>query len=333
MQNPLTILLSPAAAENFGDQIRHVLKDRPFRLVDLAHESNEQGDFGVDIGLLSPDVRGNYGTGRPSPTMTRFFEMVMGSQNLQWIHINSAGADRAEYKTLRARKVKVTSSSGATAEAVALSAIGGLIALARHFPMLIDAQHRRAWEPLRGDREPQDLPGQTALVIGTGPIGCEIARLMHALKINVIGMRRSPSGLENFDEMVTFPDLHATLPSVDWVVLCCPLTETTHGFIDAKAISCLPRGARLINVARGNVVNEDDLIQALESGQLGGAYLDVFRHEPLTDASPLWSMPNVMVSPHSASYSNGYFDRVGEIFLENLALWRDGKVMRNEFAP
>jgi phosphoglycerate dehydrogenase-like enzyme len=157
--------------------------------------------------------------------------------------------------------------------------------------------------------------------------------LLKALKLRVIGMRRSRSPLADFDEIVPFEDLHAVLPSVDWLVLACPLTDTTRGLVDARALALLPAGARLINVARGNVVNEDDVIQALESGKLDGAYLDVFRKEPLEQASPLWTMPNIMVSPHSASYSVGHYDRIGDIFIDDLALWRDGRTMRNEFQP
>jgi D-2-hydroxyacid dehydrogenase (NADP+) len=332
-QRGLSLLMSKMAAERFGARVQEIMTGHPYRLMHLDDAPDSTGDFGVDIGLITLDVRGDYGTGRSSPTMLRFFEMAHGSRNLQWVHANSAGADRPDYGQLRERNVTVTTSSGATDGAVALSALGGIVALARHFPQLMDSQRRRAWEPLRGDRTPRDIPGQTAVVVGMGPIGQEIARLLKALRLHVIGVRRSRSPLPNFDETVSYDDLHRVLPSADWVVLACPLTETTRDLMDAKAFSLLPPGARLINVARGDVVNENDLIAALSSGKLDGAYLDVFHKEPLDNESPLWSMPNVMVSPHSSSYSIGQYDRIGDIFLENLALWRDGRPMRNVWKP
>jgi phosphoglycerate dehydrogenase-like enzyme len=113
------------------------------------------------------------------------------------------------------------------------------------------------------------------------------------------------------------------------LVLACPLTQDTQGLLDRQAIGQLPPGARIVNVARGEVTVERDLIEALESGRLGGAFLDVFEREPLDPASPLWALPNVIVSPHSAGHTTGHYAAVGEIFLDNLARWCDGRSLRN----
>jgi phosphoglycerate dehydrogenase-like enzyme len=171
------------------------------------------------------------------------------------------------------------------------------------------------------------------MVVGLGPIGREIARLLKALGLRVIGVRRSAEAVAPCDETLTYAQMRSALPRVDWLILACPLTDVTRGLVDEAALAALPRGARLLNVSRGAVVDEGALIRALESGRLAGAYLDVFTREPLEADSPLWTLPNVIVSPHSSSYSQGYGDRVGEIFLDNLARWRDGLPLRNVVAP
>jgi phosphoglycerate dehydrogenase-like enzyme len=194
---------------------------------------------------------------------------------------------------------------------------------------MMQAQSRRAWIPLRGERTPRDLAGQAALVVGLGPIGREVARLLTAIGVRVVGVRRSAQPVEHCDATISFAQIREALPRTDWVILACPLSDLTRGLIDAEALRLLPPGARLLNVSRGAVVDEAALVEALRSGHLGGAYLDVFTREPLGPDSPLWSLPNVIFSPHSSSYSLGYADRVGEIFLDNLTRWRDGLPLRN----
>ena len=119
------------------------------------------------------------------------------------------------------------------------------------------------------------------------------------------------------------------LPQADWLILACPLTDTTRGLIDRHALALLPPGAHLINVARGEVVNEPDLIAAMQSRQLAGAFLDVFAHEPLPAESPLWDLPNVIVTPHTAGHSDGHFERVAQAFVDNLARGVAGRALAN----
>ena len=121
--------------------------------------------------------------------------------------------------------------------------------------------------------------------------------------------------------MVRFAELTQVLPQADWLILACPLNDQTHRLVDARALALMPRGAGLINVARGEVVVEADLIAALGSGQLGQAFLDVFAHEPLATDSPLWALDNVILTPHSAGHSDGNAQRVAGMFLENLRRW------------
>jgi phosphoglycerate dehydrogenase-like enzyme len=165
-----------------------------------------------------------------------------------------------------------------------------------------------------------------------GPIGREIARLLKALGMRVIGVRRQPAAVETVDEVVTFETIRAALPRADWLILACPLSETTRGLLNAATIDLLPPGARVINVSRGEVVVESDLVAALQAGRLGGAFLDVLVEEPLEAVSPLWSLPNVILTPHTAGHTRGLPKAVGEIFLDNLVRWREGRPLRNEVA-
>jgi D-2-hydroxyacid dehydrogenase (NADP+) len=214
-----------------------------------------------------------------------------------------------------------------------VSVLGGMIALDRGFVAQWEAQKRHAWQPLDELGGPPEFAGRTAIVVGLGPIGREIARLARAFGLRVIGVRRSAEPVAECDETIAYDGLRGRLPHADWLVLACPLSETTRALIDASALASLPRGARIVNVARGEVIVESALIEALASGHLGGAWLDVFHHEPLDAASPLWDLPNVIVSPHSSSRSSGHYDRVLEIFLDNLARLRDGRPLRNVARP
>jgi phosphoglycerate dehydrogenase-like enzyme len=118
-------------------------------------------------------------------------------------------------------------------------------------------------------------------------------------------------------------------PRTDWLILACPLTDKTLQLVDARALAALPAGAHLINVARGEVVDQEALVTALQSGHLGGAFLDVFAHEPLPTDSPLWAMPHVMVTPHAAGHSDGNENRVAQMFLDNLRCWVSDQPLRN----
>jgi phosphoglycerate dehydrogenase-like enzyme len=129
--------------------------------------------------------------------------------------------------------------------------------------------------------------------------------------------------------MVSFDQLPSVWPRTDWLILACPLTDKTRQLVDARALAALPAGAHLINVARGEVVDQEALVTALQSGHLGGAFLDVFAHEPLPTDSPLWAMPHVMVTPHAAGHSDGNENRVAQMFLDNLRCWVSDQPLRN----
>ena len=289
---------------------------------------------GTTVAFLSRDLFVGGTRQRLTPRFLRFVEFVLAAPDLRWVQGFSAGTDLHVYQSMLARGLLLTSAAGASAPTVAQTAIAGLLALARGFPRIVESQRRREWRPLSRDGEPRDLAGQTALVVGTGPIGQEIGRLCRALGLRAVGVRRDPaSGVPpGFDEAVGFSALRDALPRADWLVLACPLTETTRALFDAAALALLPPGARLVNVSRGGVVVEADLLAALESGRVAGAFLDVFTAEPLPPDSPFWNLPNVIVSPHSAAASDGLADRVAAIFCENLGRWRRGEPLLNRVA-
>lgn len=332
MQATLGLLMSAKAIEVFGARINALLAEVPHRLVTpQAVLSGEAGE-GAEIAFLTRDVTADSGKARLAPSLAEYYEAMRASPHLRWLHGHAAGADRPIFGEMMSKGVVVTTSSGANARPVAQMAFLGVLALARKLPALIEAQQHKRWEPFLGDRAPRDLGGQTAAVVGLGPIGMEVARLLRAIDVRVIGIRRSVEPVEGVDETAAYESIDDILPRVSIVVLACPLTEITRALMNKGSIALLPQGAMLVNVSRGEVVSQADLISALEAGHLGGAFLDVFEHEPLGADSPLWTLPNVIVSPHTAGHTTGHYAEVGEIFLDNLKRWREGAQLRNVVA-
>ena len=324
----MKILLSELALRGLSKDIATVMGSRPFECVSFE-DAIASGRRDFDVAFVSRDVTGLSTKHELAPSLKACYKALEESSNLRWVHIHSAGADRDVYVRLRAKGVQVATSSGANAEVVAQTALAGLLALSRKFPELVHAMHAKKWAPLLGSQLPPDLSGQTALLVGWGPIAQRVAQFLTMLGLRLKVVRQqvqteSPEKSASHSsqpEMLTFETIESALPSADWVILMCPLTETTRGLINARKLSLLPKGAGLVNVARGEVVVEKDLIEALQNGSLGSAYLDVFEHEPLSQASSLWHLPNVIVTPHSAGFSAGNEVRVSQMFLRNLSSW------------
>jgi len=324
----LRILLSEPSSCEHRAAIDVAMKGLPWQPV-LVPEIGDPRGVDTDVAFVSRDVTGLSTKHEILPSTQRFYTAMLEAPSLRWTHVHSAGADRAVFGQLRLRGVTVTTSSGANAGVVAQTALAGLLALARHFPQLLDAQREQRWAPLIGTGLPRDLQGQTATIVGWGPIGQQIGAVLRlfGMSVAVVRQRATPAG-DGF-ETVTFDTLYEVLPRTDWLILACPLTDRTRGLVDAAALRQLPPGARLVNVARGEVVDEPALIEALRAGRLAGAYLDVFAHEPLPAGSALWSLPNVIATPHSAGFSDGNAARVVDIFLANLGRWMAGQPLRN----
>jgi phosphoglycerate dehydrogenase-like enzyme len=270
-----------------------------------------------------------YFSGDVFPERTREFAITaLKAENLRWLHTFSAGVDDPFFRTLQERGVRLSTSSGAHAGPIAQTVMLYLLALSRDLPGWLRDQAARRWNP----RAIGELAGLHMGVLGLGPIGLEVARLGAAFGMTVTGVRRTPRGDEPCGT-IGLDGLDALLPRLDVLVVALPLSDATRGLIDAEALGRLRPGALFVNVGRGPIVDEPALVDALRAGHLGGAGLDVFAEEPLPEDSPLWGLPNVIVTPHSSGTCPGNHLRATEIFLENLAQYLKGGALRNEVAP
>jgi phosphoglycerate dehydrogenase-like enzyme len=323
-QSPIGLLVSRAFLDAHEERLGLTARQTGLAIEPIALPEDPDGRVPaeacarIELAFFSRDVLPRHGRA--------FFAAALAAEKLRWLHVFHAGVDHPIYPRLLERGVLLTNSPGTSAQPIAQTAIAGLLMLARGFPHWLAAQRRRAWEPIHDDAAPRDLAGQTLVVVGLGGIGCEIARLAQALGLHVIGVRRSPRRpTDSADELHPPDALPALLPRADWLALACPLTDETRRMIDARALAALPPGARLINVARGELVDEAALARALQSGALAGAYLDVFETEPLPPGSPLWELPNAIITPHNSAASRGNEARQLERFFENLARFGRGE--------
>jgi D-2-hydroxyacid dehydrogenase (NADP+) len=260
--------------------------------------------------------------------------MVERAPRLRWVHSTAAAvANLLPLDEFAARGIIVTNSRGIQAVPIAEHVMGGLLALARRFNVMFDAQRDRRWiqNELTRDAWPWSLQGRKMTILGLGTIGQEVARRAHAFGISVTGIRRRlEQPAPPFVERMVGPDrLHDALPGCDVLVISAPFISGTDGLIGAREIALLNAGAIIINVARGKIVDEAALIAAIQTGHLGGAVLDVFEREPLDRASPLWSLPNVIISPHSAGVRPDHWEEVIDLFSENLRRFQRGEPLLN----
>lgn len=259
--------------------------------------------------------------------------------HLRWIALPSAGADHV----LRAGLVRpggpiVTTANGVHSVPIGEFVFSMLLAWLRHWPQIVEAQRTSTWPPRPEWRQlsGRELYGNTLLVIGLGAIGRYVARLGRGFGMHVIATRRTAhSGATDPDanELLPMSRLHDALSRADFVVVSVPATPETHHLIGAAELRAMQPSAFLVNIARGTIIDEPALIEALRAGQLGGAGLDVVEHEPLAPDSPLWTMPNVIISPHISGSTDQYSRRFTDLFLDNLARYRTGQPMRNVVDP
>jgi phosphoglycerate dehydrogenase-like enzyme len=263
-------------------------------------------------------------------------EMVAAAPRLAFIQSISAGTDQFSRDALRAVGIRLASAQGANERAVAEHAIALILAMARQIPEARDNQAAKRWRGMVGEiaRREDELGGKTLVIVGLGRIGSRLATLAKAFDMRVIGVRQHPSrGAGAADEIVAQDRLLEVLPQADFVALTCPLTPGTENLIDARALAAMKGSAFLINVARGKVVHETALIEALGQGRIAGAALDCAWEEPLPATSALWSFPSVLITPHTAGETRRYEDNVLDILMENLArLWRGEAEIRNPIA-
>ncbi|KAA5834232.1 D-2-hydroxyacid dehydrogenase [Saccharopolyspora hirsuta] len=248
------------------------------------------------------------------------------ADSLRWIHAASAGVDRLLFPALRDSEVVLTNSRGVFDQPMAEYVLGTVLAFAKDMHTTLRLQDRKQWQ----HRVTERIAGKSVLVVGTGPIGRAIARQLTAAGLRVSGAGRTGRAEDpDFGDVHASDDLAHVIGAFDYVVLAAPLTEKTKGLVDAEVLAHCRPGARLINVARGELVVEDDLVAALRAGQLAGAALDVFESEPLPESSPLWEMPGVLVSPHMSGDTVGWVDELVDLFLTNLRAFTDGAQLTN----
>jgi len=335
---PLSVLISDSARARWGAAIEQRVQkslhaDHAVQWVSPQSAPDAAGHYPCQVAYITRDVTGASTKTRVLQDLQRFYEVMRASPHLAWVHVHSAGADRPIFAELRQRGIKVSTSSGANAQPVAHTALGAVLALGRRFPDLWAAQQAQRWEPLVRNPDVHDLNGQTAMVVGMGRIGAEIARMLQAIGMQVVGVTRSELSGRSAPspEVCTYADIAVHLHRVHYLILACPLSPLTHQLVNAQVLRGLPHGACVVNVARGEVVDQTALIQALQSGHLGGAFLDVFETEPLDAACPLWRLPNVIISPHTAGHFAEHADRVQRLFLDNLGRFLSDTPLQNEY--
>jgi D-2-hydroxyacid dehydrogenase (NADP+) len=260
--------------------------------------------------------------------------LFAAAPKLRFVQSFSAGTDQYDKALFVRRGVRLASAQGANERAVAEHAMALILALARQLHKARDDQREQRWRGMIGDRalREQELSGRTLVVVGLGRIGARLARLARAFDMRVIGVRRTARPApEVADEVVDQTGLAGALAEADVVALTCPLTRETEGLIAATALHALKPGALLINVARGKVVDEAALLAALADGRVGAAALDCFHDEPLAPESSFWTLPNVLITPHSAGETGRYEANVVDILLDNIErLLRGETALRNQ---
>jgi phosphoglycerate dehydrogenase-like enzyme len=260
-------------------------------------------------------------------------EQLIHARSLKWIHSTAAGVAQLMYPELRQSGITVTNASGIFSVPMAEHTIGLLLALARNFPDSVRCQGAAKWSVQELWDKPQHLTevnGSVLLIVGFGSIGRELARRARAFDMRVWGVTRSGKGdMTHAEKILPVADLNEALTASDYVVLCAPETPETKHLIGAEQLRRMKRTARLVNVARGSLLDESALTDALRSGKLSGAALDVTSPEPLPADSPLWRTPNLFITPHTSAISERLWLRQTELFLKLLDEWFSGKELSN----
>jgi phosphoglycerate dehydrogenase-like enzyme len=258
-------------------------------------------------------------------------KLSTAAPRLRWIQTTSAGiGEFVQRHKLLQSSILFTTAAGVHAKPLAEFALLGLLYFWRDVPRLLRVQKAHKWERYAN----RDLAGRRALIIGLGGVGRELARAFAALGLEVWGTKRSADSIApgGVAKIIAHNDILGVLPTVDALVLACPLTPATRHMIGAQQLAALSPSTILVNVGRGGLIDEPALIDALRNGRLAGAALDVFETEPLPEENPLWDLPNVLVSPHSASTVDSENGRIVDIFVENLGRFLAGQKLINVFS-
>jgi len=246
----------------------------------------------------------------------------------EWIHTTLAGVEAFPLDAYERRGVLLSNSTGLHGDSVGDTALGAMLALARRLHDFVANQQTRDWAFPAWD-EGFTLPGERVCVVGLGAVGSGVASRCSALDMRVAGVRRSEDPVESVDDLYHPDDLDAAVADARFVVLCVPLTDRTEQMIGEAELATMREDAYLVNVARGEVVDEDALVAALEAGEIAGGALDVFETEPLPEDHPLWGFDDVIVTPHAAVANRDFHRDVAALVRENLARLDAGDELEN----
>ena len=331
---PTAIALSPILSARYrsGDLERIRAAAPGARIITLSREGlTDEPIDDVEVllrGWLSSDA---------------FDRLLARAPRLNYVHSASAGVERALTPAARARGIVITNARGVFSRPIAEYVLMMILAVSRRLPGLLELQRERTWQPLEG----VELRDVTVGIVGLGSIGRAVGALATAFGCRVVAVRRrseaggsgaTDSEERSFGEVMldrvggpeSLPEL---LGESDFVVLAAPLTAETEDMIDAAALDAMKPNAWLINVARGRLVDERALLDALRAGRIGGAVLDTFREEPLPPTSPFYDLPNVIVTPHTSWSSGRVLDRSVELFCDNLRRYAAGEPLLNVVDP
>lgn len=264
------------------------------------------------------DVLLTYGEDLDEASLDRFVK-------LRWIQVLSSGVDRLPHDALARRGTIVTNVRGIHAVPMSEYVVGVLLTHVRRLPRFWELKRARVWD--RSVRI-EELSGKTVLIVGAGAVGRAIAERLLPFGVRILGVNTDGRPVYAFERMYPITALDEALGEADFAVVVLPLTPETRGLFDARRFAAMKPGAVFVNVGRGEVVDEAALVAALEQGVLSAAYLDVFQAEPLPPDHPLWTMPNVEITPHMSGRSPYYMSRALEIFRHNLDRYLAGEVDR-----
>ncbi|MCJ8014390.1 D-2-hydroxyacid dehydrogenase [Paenibacillus sp. KQZ6P-2] len=254
--------------------------------------------------------------------------VLQEDSNVKWVQTWSAGVDTLPLERLRDKGILLTNSSGVHAIPISESILAMMLSFSRQMHVAVRQQLKKKWQPnltAPGLQTLGEINGKTLVIVGVGEIGRETARLAKAFGMRVIGVRRSDKPEPHVDQMYTMESLHEALGQGDYIVNVLPLTEETHHMFNAAAWNAAKKGACFINAGRGPTVDTSSLLEALNSGHISGAGLDVFEEEPLPAEHPLWEMEQVIITPHVAGSTDRYTERVVDIFTENVRAYAQGQ--------
>ncbi len=263
-------------------------------------------------------------------------EQLDAAPRLKWVHSLSAGVEQWLDSGVAERHLLLTNSSGVHATNISEHVFAMMLAFARQLPLLLDSQKRHKWRDNETfDRHVFELDGQKLIIVGTGAIGAAVAQRAKSFNMTTVGVRRNPTRetVPHIDEQVSIGEMRAHLGDADHVVICLPMTSETKGLFSAEVIASMRPGAHLFNIGRGGIIDQDAMIEALRSGHLGGAGLDVTTPEPLPEDSPLWDLPNVLITAHTSGNTPKYGERALSLFGDILECLRDGREPINVVDP